>query len=340
VDGAYVRRFFVLCDHTLTYFKSRDEYERKILPKGALTCTEESRIVIEDEQENGDGFCFRVIEGSGRVTECKCDSVEKRQAWVERLQAAMMHHKVPVKNRSLREFLDDEAEDNEASRKQHVWRDWKSKIVQDRYIVSARNAGNPVAQLKFFLSHLTAVEKDYAEDPREDGGIAIHPRSSLALMLALTSGICLLYTLLLVPFALAFFWNLPFCEVRCTDAVPTHTHTHKHARAHTHTHTRTHTHTHTPRKCETKRPRRVAHSLANTNPPAPFHTTYHPWLLRAAQNCTRRDALVRGVMAAGHASVRHRPGRRHHLLRRDPPYLFHRAARAREVSHPPRRHRV
>lgn len=34
-----------------------------------------------------------------------------------------------------------------------------------------------------------------------------------ALLLALTSGICLLYTLLVVPFALAFFWNLPFCEV-------------------------------------------------------------------------------------------------------------------------------
>lgn len=62
-DSEYVRRFFVLHRHTLSYFRSRDDYDRKILPKvsthipAKVMSESMCKWTLEFEQQEGQASC-------------------------------------------------------------------------------------------------------------------------------------------------------------------------------------------------------------------------------------------------------------------------------------------
>lgn len=94
-----------------------------------------------------------------------------------------------------------------------VLKAWKENILQDATMVK-RNDPRVWTRFRLFLNRLCSVPRDPSEASAIDeiGGLAMHPRSSMALLVSLVSGIFLIFTVFLVPFELAFFWNVEPCE--------------------------------------------------------------------------------------------------------------------------------
>ena len=68
------------------------------------------------------------------------------------------------------------------------------------------------ALVKGTIERLATAERDYSDKVVDDGGKAIHPKSALAFSVTLISGLCLFYTMIVVPFNLAYYWTVEICE--------------------------------------------------------------------------------------------------------------------------------
>ena len=230
LNTEYKRRFFVLRRRALSYFGSQADYDKHRPARGVLSCNQHMQIEIERDELGGRGFHFKVTEGSGRELHCMTDSEEQRDAWVTRIQGATRRyagyevhaaerapdetatagpHPSPLQHQcSLRETIDRELQKEPKENDPYIWQQWRKAIMEDRDLMMMRDP-RVSTRMRLLLRRLTDVE---TEHENEQQGAAIHPKSAIAITIALISGLCLFYTLLLVPFALAFFWNVPLCE--------------------------------------------------------------------------------------------------------------------------------
>jgi hypothetical protein len=77
----------------ISYFASQDEYEKRHPAKGIVLCTGEDACVgIENQAKDEKGFCFKVVQSTGKELICKTNSQKQRDTWVREIQAAIQGH--------------------------------------------------------------------------------------------------------------------------------------------------------------------------------------------------------------------------------------------------------
>ena len=85
INTAYRRRFFVLDNGILRYYRDQKAFQGGTKWLGALSC--ENMQVEEDTGKSKEGrFQFRLTDTQGRVLECACERVAERQAWCGRVE--------------------------------------------------------------------------------------------------------------------------------------------------------------------------------------------------------------------------------------------------------------
>ena len=138
-------------------------------------------------------------------------------------------HKIlgPVKVPSL-DHIDPDAGKN------RVFEAWKSNILDDPEMVYRRDprwqtwlklrlaalagAGEGEARSGGDIGDVAIQKKGAAvagadgDEEEQKSSNAVHPRSAIALSVAMTSGLCLLYTVVFAPYTLAFYWFAELCE--------------------------------------------------------------------------------------------------------------------------------
>ena len=88
INTAYRRRFFVLDNGILRYYRDQKAFQGGTKWLGALSC--ENMQVEEDTGKSKEGrFQFRLTDTQGRVLECACERVAERQAWCGRVLCVM-----------------------------------------------------------------------------------------------------------------------------------------------------------------------------------------------------------------------------------------------------------
>jgi voltage-gated sodium channel len=93
INTAWQQRFFVLHKRAISYFASQDEYEKRYPAKGVVLCTRDDACVgIENQAKDEKGFCFKVVQSTGKELICKTNSQKQRDTWVREIQAAIQGH--------------------------------------------------------------------------------------------------------------------------------------------------------------------------------------------------------------------------------------------------------
>ena len=138
-------------------------------------------------------------------------------------------HKIqgPLKMPSL-DTIDPDAGRN------RVFEAWKNNILDDPEMVYRRDprwqtwlklrlaalagAGEGEARSGGDIGDVAIQKKGVAnagadgDEEEHKASHAVHPRSAIALSIAMTSGLCLLYTVVFAPYTLAFYWFAELCE--------------------------------------------------------------------------------------------------------------------------------
>ena len=84
---------------------------------------------------------------------------------------------------------------------------WTWLTLQISQLTSVRTGEQDVEGDISVSANIVSVEQD-----EQEKGHAIHPKSVVALAIAMISGICLLYTVIFAPYTLAFYWFAELCE--------------------------------------------------------------------------------------------------------------------------------
>lgn len=90
---------------------------------------------------------------------------------------------------------------------------WQKRIKMDKYMIVRENPGI-FTFFKLWIGKITSGEDHNGiySSMQKGSRYILHPMAPLAIFFGLLSGIFLLYTAIVLPFTLAFFWDLRQCE--------------------------------------------------------------------------------------------------------------------------------
>ena len=161
-------------------------------------------------------------------------SPEERQEFEEAVSALISHHPVTagyLQHGSSADLFTEQANEERKVEKKRVFERWKQNILKDPTMI-LRNDPRWSTWLRIRLQQMTQPDEETplggidisdapATNPDDDvtktQTQAIHPRSTIAVCVAIVSASCLIFTVIVGPYTLAFYWFVELCTTTPTD---------------------------------------------------------------------------------------------------------------------------